>query len=59
MKKIKLLTALALASAAFAVSAEVEEEAISAAFSPPATVLWERIATRLSLDFDAISPFPP
>ena len=45
--------------AAFAVSAEVEEEAISAAFSPPATVLWERIATRLSLDFDAISPFPP
>ena len=45
--------------AAFAVSAEVEEEAISTAFSPPATVLWERIAARLSLDFDAISPFPP
>ena len=45
--------------AAFAVSAETEGEAISAAFSPPATVLWERIATRLSLDFDAISPFPP
>ena len=45
--------------AAFAVSAEAEEEAISTAFSPPATVLWERIAARLSLDFDAISPFPP
>ena len=45
--------------AAFAVSAETEGEAISAAFSPPATVLWERIAARLSLDFDAISPFPP
>ena len=44
--------------AAFAVSAEAEE-AISTAFSPPATVLWERIAARLSLDFDAISPFPP
>ena len=45
--------------AAFAVSVETEGEAISAAFSPPATVLWERIAARLFLDFDAISPFPP
>ena len=43
--------------AAFVVSAEAED-AISAVFSPPATVLWERIAARLSPDLDAISPFP-
>ena len=42
---------------AFVVSAEAED-AISAVFSPPATVLWERIAARLSPDLDAISPFP-
>ena len=39
--------------AAFVVSAEAED-AISVVF----TVLWERIAARLSPDLDAISPFP-
>ena len=51
--------AIILAAVIISNLSETEGEAISAAFSPPATVLWERIAARLSLDFDAISPFPP